>query len=480
MNQNELRAKNRVGSCVRGKWVLDKLLGFGAMGAVYAATHRNGNRVAIKMMHLDLLKDKQACERFLREGYVANRVEHPGVVRVLDDDMAEDGALFLVMELLEGKSVEDIREAYGGTVGVEAALSVVHELLNILAAAHSKLFDFGVARWRDLAHTSRSTLEGMALGTPMFMAPEQAMGIQDELDELCDIYAVGAVLFTLLTGKWVHGSSSMTVMLRRAAVSPAPSLATVMANAPQGLCHLVDTALAYEKKARWTNAMVMRNELAEVYRDVVQKPMLKSSEFGSLLHRMPSVMPECNDGFASLAEEASVDQERTTLPGSLMRRVRSGQPRRLGNDVLIALAAIGWADGFLDDDKVQAIMHTAFEAGLTPAEVSDLERTIKNKIELSELDLSAMTKEDRLFVYAVAIWLVRLDGYVHELEVQALNSLGNMLKLPDGPRRHAETIAKEIAELPTGDRPFKYDLARLRLLIEERMEHARRLRQIQS
>ncbi len=95
-------AQGRVGTRIRGKWRVDKLLGVGGMGAVYAATHRNGNRVALKVLHpqLSLLSDIRA--RFAREGYVANAVNHQGVVRVLDDDETEDGAAFLVMDLLEG------------------------------------------------------------------------------------------------------------------------------------------------------------------------------------------------------------------------------------------------------------------------------------------------------------------------------------------------------------------------------------------
>ena len=98
--------KARVGTRIRQKWRVDALLGVGGMGAVYAATHRNGNRVALKVLHTQLSIDGDIRARFGREGYVANSVNHPGVVRVLDDDETEDGAAFLVMELLEGENAD--------------------------------------------------------------------------------------------------------------------------------------------------------------------------------------------------------------------------------------------------------------------------------------------------------------------------------------------------------------------------------------
>src|SRR5579863_5009689 len=98
-----VRARQRLGQVLREKWRLDVLLGVGGMAAVYAATHRNGSRVAIKLLHPELSTNHQVRTRFLREGYVANAVGHEAAVRVTDDDIAEDGSAFLVMELLDGE-----------------------------------------------------------------------------------------------------------------------------------------------------------------------------------------------------------------------------------------------------------------------------------------------------------------------------------------------------------------------------------------
>src|SRR5580658_11320196 len=96
----EQRAKGRIGTVLCGKYRIDSVLGVGGMAVVFAATHRNQKRVAIKMLHPELSLNEQLKTRFLREGYAANTVDHAGAV--LDDDTAEDGAAYLVMERLEG------------------------------------------------------------------------------------------------------------------------------------------------------------------------------------------------------------------------------------------------------------------------------------------------------------------------------------------------------------------------------------------
>jgi uncharacterized membrane protein YebE (DUF533 family) len=152
----------------------------------------------------------------------------------------------------------------------------------------------------------------------------------------------------------------------------------------------------------------------------------------------------------------------------------SGQ--RLGRDVFIALAAIGWADGKLDENEADAIVRTAMEEGLELEEIGEIEEATKKPIELNVIDRSNMTKADRLFVYAVASWMTRLDGVVGVQEEMALDSLGELLKIPKAPREHADAIAKEIAELPEGDAPHRYDLKALRDTIQARLEEAQAAR----
>ena len=119
------RLELRIGSTLCSKYTLDKLLGVGGMASVYRGTHRNGHRVAVKVLHTELTVSKDVRERFLREGYVANRVDHPGAVRVLDDHTAEDGAVFLVMELLEGETLEDYILRSGGTLAARDVIPLI-------------------------------------------------------------------------------------------------------------------------------------------------------------------------------------------------------------------------------------------------------------------------------------------------------------------------------------------------------------------
>src|SRR5688500_9073497 len=106
-NDGELRrAAARVREVVGGRWHLDSLIGFGGMASVYDATHRNGNRDAIKILHPKVSADAGGKERFIEEGYIANRVKHEGTVPVFDDGETADGSVFLVMELLDGQTLE--------------------------------------------------------------------------------------------------------------------------------------------------------------------------------------------------------------------------------------------------------------------------------------------------------------------------------------------------------------------------------------
>lgn len=149
------------------------------------------------------------------------------------------------------------------------------------------------------------------------------------------------------------------------------------------------------------------------------------------------------------------------------------EKQKLGLDVYIALAAIGWADGDLDPEEADAIVRTAMEEGLELAEVEELEKATKSRVEIGEIDRRGMSKEDKLFVYAVASWMTWLDGDVSEAEVAALKKLGDALKIPEKPREHADAIMREVAHQSEDIRPLRYDLPALRRIIGERLAEAK-------
>jgi serine/threonine protein kinase len=277
------RARRRVGTWLRrDKYSLERLLGVGSMGAVYAATHRNGMRVAIKVLHTELANDVSLRSRFLREGYIANRVQHPGLVRVLDDDVDDDGSTFLVMELLEGWTLTAEWEAAGNTMPLERVVAITDAVLDVLSAIHAqgivhrdvkpdnvflmtdslKLLDLGIARLTE----SRMTVSGQMMGTPGFASPEQAGGRVREVDARSDVYSVGAMMLTLLTGHVVHDAQAGMEAMVFAATRQARSLLEVWPKAPAALANVVDVALWFDKDKRWSSAAEMRTALGNAMR----------------------------------------------------------------------------------------------------------------------------------------------------------------------------------------------------------------------
>jgi uncharacterized membrane protein YebE (DUF533 family) len=144
------------------------------------------------------------------------------------------------------------------------------------------------------------------------------------------------------------------------------------------------------------------------------------------------------------------------------------QKTGLGRDVYIALAAVGWADGHLDQAEADAIVRTALEEGLDIDEIAEIEEATKNPVDIGVIDRKNLSKEDRLFVYGVASWITRLDGVVTEAEQGILQKLGDALKLPEKPRAIVDGIAQDVANA-SDDRPDRYDLLALRRIISERL-----------
>ena len=326
--------QGRVGTVVNGKWTIDARIGSGGMATVYAATHRNGHRAALKMLHTQLSRDESTRGRFLREGYVANAVGHAGVAHVEDDGVTEDGCAFLVLELLEGETVEARRARTGGKISVEEALDVGDAALDVLAAAHEKgivhrdvkpdnvfitldaqvkLLDFGLARMK--AMQAEATKTAITIGTPEIMAPEQAQGKRDDVDALSDVWALGATLFTAITGQYVHDAVNLHEQLIASATKRARSIRALVPAVPASIAVVIDRALELDKKDRWESAREMQRALR-----AARAPRRESDRYVSDSLTMPAATP------ASLRRAAPRTPESGPRPSGLGLPIPSSGP----------------------------------------------------------------------------------------------------------------------------------------------------------
>lgn len=137
----------------------------------------------------------------------------------------------------------------------------------------------------------------------------------------------------------------------------------------------------------------------------------------------------------------------------------------------VALAAVGWADGKLDQEEADGIVRAALDEGLELEEIAEIEAATKNPIDLGVIERKGLSKEDRLYVYGVASWIARLDGVVSDAEKAALKKLGDELKVPDRPREIVDAIVEDVVS-QSDKRPDRYDLGALRTIIGERLAAA--------
>jgi len=276
-------ARSRIGRVLRGKWTLDRIIGVGGMAAVYEATHRNGSKVAIKILHPTLMYDTNFAHRLIQEGYVANKLNHPAAVKVMDDDADEtDGAVFLVMELLEGLTLSQARRKRKKFPAVEAC-RMIEPVLECLGNAHAlgiihrdikpenlfltkdnvvRVLDFGIARVSDSSNVS-ATRTGMVVGSPAYMAPEQALGKMNSVGPQTDVYAVGATLFALIAGATPHAGESTQEMIVMVATQSARPILSVAPVVPAPIARVIDRALAYDREKRYADARAMLEDLRQ-------------------------------------------------------------------------------------------------------------------------------------------------------------------------------------------------------------------------
>jgi eukaryotic-like serine/threonine-protein kinase len=285
-------ARARLGSRVHEKWVLEAIVGIGGMGSVYRARHRNGSIQAIKIMHREYIADEKLVARFFREAEYANQIGHPAVLRVFDDGLLPDGCPYMVTELLEGRTLEEEREASGGVLPLANVVHVGVVVADVLARAQEvglihrdlkpvnlfrtrsgeiRVLDFGLGK--SLLDQERNsgkhklTEAFVVMGTVGFMSPEQARGKIDQIGHATDIYALGATLLMLATGLETHPAETSVELLGLTATQPVPETLTRVAIHPS-LARVIDKALKFRIHDRYASAATMRSDLERIAAEI--------------------------------------------------------------------------------------------------------------------------------------------------------------------------------------------------------------------
>lgn len=265
-----------IGTLLDGRYLLLSLLGEGGMGYVYRANHVLMDKpVAVKLIHAELAHMEDVAKRFEREAKSSSRLTDPHCITVTDFGRTDDGTLYLVMEVLEGDEL-DVRLAEQGALPVDETLRIISQILKGLAHAHGqgvvhrdlkpenvflvehgdekdfvKILDFGIAKLAAGGGSENLTKSGVVFGTPKYLSPEQALG--DKSDHRVDLYAVGIMLFELLTGKPPFDAETAMDTLSMHLTKDPPSLAEY-GSFPRGLQEVFNKALAKKPDDRYASA----------------------------------------------------------------------------------------------------------------------------------------------------------------------------------------------------------------------------------
>lgn len=368
-----------------GKYKILGKLGQGTMGEVFKALDPTLNReVAIKAVSLRADPDDESIQRFHREAQAAALLNHPNIVTVYDYGK-EDGILYMAMELLEGS---DLRQAIDNDEleTLEHKLVVMEGVLSALDYAHErgvvhrdvkpanihlgpgspggqvKIMDFGLAR----VHTSDMTQDGIVLGTPNYMSPEQALG--DQVDGRSDLFSAGAVLYELLTSHKPFEADSTPSVLFQVVHREPPPVRRWAPDVPTPFVEVVDRALAKDRDTRFASAAEMRAAL--------------QSARGAL-PSAPAVTPD------ESARGPASSQRRGPSPSQSLRGRRAPRRRRFAVPTLAAAAAVALVAAlFLAGPRVRDWLGSAGQPGGDSAQVDELTRAlVATQVQLAQREL---------------------------------------------------------------------------------------------
>jgi serine/threonine-protein kinase len=276
MSNSPGRAAVDVGSVIADTYKIEALLGRGGMGAVFLASHRRlaGKQVAIKILHTEI-EDTDIVARFKREAEIAAKLNHPNIVGVIDYNVSPDGTPYLVLDYLEGETLA--QRIARGPLPLDQVVSIVRQVGSGLAAAHragivhrdlkpqniflvptevdgrlveiAKVLDFGISKIR--GSQTVKTQDSALLGTPQYMAPEQATGQHANVDERTDIFAFGAIVYEMLSGEPAFGGASIPEVVFKVVYEQPAALDEKAPTAPPAVVAAVAQAMAKPSDQRF-------------------------------------------------------------------------------------------------------------------------------------------------------------------------------------------------------------------------------------
>jgi eukaryotic-like serine/threonine-protein kinase len=278
MGNSPARGTVDVGSVIADTYTIEALLGRGGMGAVFLASHKRlaGKQVAIKILHTEI-EDADIIARFKREAEIAAKLNHPNIVGVIDYNVAPDGTPYLVLDYLEGETLA--QRIARGPLPLEQVLSIVRQVGSALSAAHragivhrdlkpqniflvptevdgrqveiAKVLDFGISKIR--GSQTVKTQESTLLGTPQYMAPEQATGQHANVDDRTDVFAFGAIVYEMLCGQPAFSGASIPEVVFKVVYEQPPPLAPLAPSVPPAIVTAVTQAMAKPAEERFVS-----------------------------------------------------------------------------------------------------------------------------------------------------------------------------------------------------------------------------------
>lgn len=429
--------RERLQAAVADSFRIEKLLGRGGMGSVYLAREAALDRlVAIKVLPPDRAQSSDLRERFRREARTAAQLSHPNIVPLLTFG-EDDGLMFFVMGYVEGEALAQRLQREGRLQATET-IRILSELADALGYAHGRgvvhrdvkpenilleaprggvrLTDFGVAK--GLTSSSSLTTEGAVIGTPHYMSPEQASGRAD-LDTRSDIYSMGALAFTLLTGRPPFTGRTASEILRQHLSQDPPRLRDLNPDLPGALDEVVRRCLAKEPSARWGSAGEFAKALQSSgdswWNTLLRRawtPVPTAAPAASLPEALSTPMPTSPAEFVAGARE----QAGKLGPGPLAERLLAAAARLAGeaedlDRLILALQTTADAVELRRTEKRLTILRAIPDA---PPEAAD---TIEVLARLREVSLTALerleaTKSARASTFAS---LRRLHGAARRL-----------------------------------------------------------------